>query len=231
MNIIINDISFCQIKFFNKNIYLAKVFHPNLEKLPDFSINLKMSTFQKKYKVVLIGSSSVGKTSIVIRFSKNTFSGNQESTIGAAFISRDIQTDKGSISLHVWDTAGQERYRSLVPKYSQGAAAIIIVYDVTDQESFLSAQEWYEEARMNHPGKVIWFLVANKCDLKAEVDAESAKEFAQNHEMYYIETSAKTGQNIQELFVQIANLVPKIPTENGGLDLTAQPKKEEKKCC
>ncbi|KAK8853932.1 GTP-binding protein of the rab [Tritrichomonas musculus] len=187
----------------------------------------------RKYKVVLIGSSSVGKTSIVIRFSKNVFTGGQESTIGAAFISRDIQTEQGSVSLHVWDTAGQERYRSLVPKYSQGASAIIIVYDVTDQESFIQAQDWYDQAVQNHQGRVVWFLVANKCDLPAEVDAEKAKEYAQSKNMQYIETSAKTGQNIQELFVQIANLVPKIPadTSTQGLDLTAQPSKEEKKKC
>ena len=187
----------------------------------------------RKYKVVLIGSSSVGKTSIVIRFSKNVFTGGQESTIGAAFISRDIQTEQGSVSLHVWDTAGQERYRSLVPKYSQGASAIIIVYDVTDQESFIQAQDWYDQAVQNHPGRVVWFLVANKCDLPAQVDAEKAKEYAESKNMQYIETSAKTGQNIQELFVQIANLVPKLPSDTStqGLDLNTQPSKEEKKKC
>ena len=211
-----------------------KVFHQQAVKpIKKTKPRKLMSSFQKKYKVVLIGSSSVGKTSIVIRFSKNTFSANQESTIGAAFISRDIQTDKGSVSLHVWDTAGQERYRSLVPKYSQGAAAIIIVYDVTDVESFNSAQMWFDEARQNHPGKVIWFLVANKCDLTpANVDPEEAKKFAADNGLNYIETSAKTGQNIQELFLQIASLVPKIPVDDNGVDLKENAKKkEEKKCC
>lgn len=192
-----------------------------------------MSNPSKKFKVVLMGASSVGKTSIVIRFSKGSFNAGQESTIGAAFISRDIQTEKGSVSLHIWDTAGQERYRSLVPKYSQGASAIIIVFDVSDAESLIHAKQWLSEARELHAGKVIWFFVANKVDLEAEVDLEKVKEFARNEDIEYIETSAKTGQNINDLFLRIAQKVPQLPTPDNTLDLTAPPPKQEKdkKCC
>ena len=192
-----------------------------------------MST-SKKFKVVLIGSSSVGKTSIVLRFSKGTFSAGQESTIGAAFLSRDIETETGMVSLHVWDTAGQERYRSLVPKYSQGASAIIIVFDVTDIESFEAAKQWLNDARNLHGGKVIWFLVANKIDMKPEFDLEKAKEFASSEGINYLETSAKTGENVNSLFHQIASLVPKLPPPPDSIDITetkTQKQEQQSGCC
>ncbi|OHT07728.1 small GTP-binding protein [Tritrichomonas foetus] len=187
----------------------------------------------KKYKVVLMGSSSVGKTSLIVRFSQNSFFADQESTIGAAFVSRDVTTPKGVITLNIWDTAGQERYRSLVPKYSQGSSVIIIVFDVTDEESFESAKEWLYDARNNHNGKLIWYLVANKCDLKPEFDLEKAKQFAQEEKMEYIETSAKTGENVEAMFVDIANMVPSLPSMNQGVDLTQGSGGDKKKsgCC
>lgn len=188
---------------------------------------------QKKYKVVLMGQSSVGKTSIIIRFSKNSFKADQESTIGAAFVSRDIETSKGMVSLHIWDTAGQERYRSLVPKYSAGASAIIIVFDVTDEESFEEAKHWLADARNNHQGgKLIYFLVGNKSDLTPQFDLSKAKQFAQDEGLEYTEASALTGENIDMIFEEIANMVPSLPTFNEGVDLT-KPDSEKKKsgCC
>jgi small GTP-binding protein len=170
-----------------------------------------MTVRQKKFKVVLMGASSVGKTSLVIRFSRNVFISGQESTIGAAFISREVETPKGTVALHVWDTAGQERYRALVPRYSQGAAAIIIVFDLSDSESLKAAKDWYLETKVNHPSGVAWFLVGNKCDLESVADVEEAREFAAGEGLCYMETSAKTGQNVNELFVQIAKMVPTFP--------------------
>ena len=180
---------------------------------------------EKKYKIVLIGQASVGKTCIIIRFSKNAFNSDQESTIGAAFVSRSVETANGTVSLQIWDTAGQERYRSLVPKYSQGASAIIIVFDITDEESFESAKDWLSDARTNHPGgKVIWYLVGNKCDLKPSFDLEKAKLFAQEQGLEYTETSAKTGQNIENLFSDMANMLPSLPSIDQGVD-------KKKECC
>lgn len=191
-------------------------------------------TNEKKYKVVLIGQSSVGKTSIIIRFSKNAFYADQESTIGAAFVSRSVETPNGSVLLQIWDTAGQERYRSLVPKYSQGASVVIIVFDVTDEESFEAAKDWLSDARTNHPGgKVIWYLVGNKCDKTPGFDLEKAKLFAQDEGLEYTETSAKTGENIENMFTDIASMLPSLPSIDPGLDLTAANNSNKKKsgCC
>jgi small GTP-binding protein len=185
----------------------------------------------RKFKVVLMGASSVGKTSLVIRFSRNVFSENQDATIGAAFISREMDTAKGPVALHVWDTAGQERYRALVPRYSQGASAILVVFDLSEAGSLDSARDWFAEAHENHPIGVSWFLVGNKCDLAVAADVEKAKAFAAAHGLAYVETSAKTGQNVDELFARVAvamaQLPPADPIDLEGLD--AQPPK--KNCC
>jgi small GTP-binding protein len=188
-----------------------------------------MQSSAKKFKVVLMGASSVGKTSLVIRFSRGTFTAGSESTIGAAFASREVALDGGSVTLHVWDTAGQERYRSLVPRYSQGAAAIIIVFDLTDIETFNSAMDWFAEAKQNHPTGVIWFLVGNKADMPITVDVEKVKDFASSEGLNYVETSAKTGQNVNELFIQVAKLLPQFPASD-GVDVDDQTEKKNN-CC
>jgi small GTP-binding protein len=193
----------------------------------------KESMSSHRFKVVLMGPSSVGKTSIVIRFSMGTFSPDQEPTIGAAFISRDVDSDHGIVSLHVWDTAGQERYRSLVPKYSEGAAAILIVFDVTDPDSFEEAKELYAESKERHRLGMIWFLVANKCDLPATVDNDLVRDFAASESIHLIETSAKTGQNIHLLFNQVAHYMPDmLPPDRVVVDVEAREQSRlDENCC
>ena len=188
-----------------------------------------MTTLKTKYKVVLLGPSSVGKTSLVTRFSKGTF-GAPEPTIGAAFLSRDVQTDSGPVALHVWDTAGQERYRALIPRYSQRAAAVILVYDISSKESFKAAKELLHETREVNGDNVVWFLVGNKSDLEAAVPEESARQFAETEKMHFMLTSAKTGSSVQELFVRVAELIPKVRFDGSGVDL-GESNNEGKGCC
>jgi Ras-related protein Rab-5C len=215
-----------------------KPFSDKLMKTSQFLIHPKrppsflMTLIEKKYKVVLMGSSSVGKTSILMRFSKGVFSANQEPTIGGAFISREVQTEDGSVALHIWDTAGQERYRALIPRYSLGASAIVVVYDVTDESSFLAAQTWISESRENHPDGVSWFLVGNKCDLTVVVDVAKVHEYAIRERLLYWETSAKTGQNIQELFTHVARSLPRFRPPDPTLTVDpGQPAPAAKPCC
>jgi small GTP-binding protein len=136
-----------------------------------------------------------------------------------------VDTDRGTVAFHVWDTADQERYRALVPRYSQGAVAISIVFDLTDRESLAAAKDWFTETRDNHNATVIWFLVGNKSDLPIVADVESAREFATTNGLTHIETSAKTGQNVNELFVQVEQF------PDGGGELERANNDSEKPLC
>jgi Ras-related protein Rab-5C len=180
-----------------------------------------------RHKVVFVGPSSSGKTSIISRYAKRSFH-SQQPTIGTAFYARDISTARGSVSLNIWDTAGMERYKSLVPRYSRGASAAVAVFDVTDLNSYEAAREILDEACQ--PGiHLETFFVGNKIDLPCAVDLQDAKEFAEHKNSYFMETSAMTGENIDELFGLIACTlivvdnpethtdlrVPKDPANNG----------------
>eukprot|EP00667_Euglena_gracilis_P021211 EG_transcript_23166 len=156
-------------------------------------------------KVVLVGAKAVGKTSTVIRFTKNTFSEYLESTIGASYMAKDMEVDGHRLRFSIWDTAGQEQYHSLVPMYFRQSAAVILVYDVTKTATFLEAKEWVQEIRRNAPPDVQIAVAGNKCDLDAQrqVPASDAEEFAAAIHAFHVETSAKTSRGITELFEEL----------------------------
>ena len=127
-----------------------------------------------QFKLVLLGDTSVGKSSIVIRFVKGQFSEYQESTIGAAFLTQTVPVQDCTVKFEIWDTAGQERYHSLAPMYYRGAAAAIVVYDITSLESFQRAKSWVKELQMQGSPDVVIALAGNKIDREddREVSAE-----------------------------------------------------------
>jgi small GTP-binding protein len=187
---------------------------------------------RRKFKVVFLGPSLVGKTSIVIRFSKGTFSPTQDTTIGSAFFSRDLQTASGLVTLNIWDTAGQERFKSLIPKYSRGAHAAIIVFDVSRPESYVSVQEIFNgSATLFEGNKVELFIVANKVDLPPEVDLWNARRYAESVHATYFETSAKLGKNISELFTEVAEKVARLPSDAPGPEAEPVPAPQRRRCC
>lgn len=118
-----------------------------------------------QYKLVLLGDSAVGKSSLVMRFVKKQFSEYQESTIGAAFLTQTIQLQDSIVKFEIWDTAGQERYHSLAPMYYRGASAAIVVYDVTSKATFLRAKSWIKEIQRQGNNNMIIALAGNKLDL------------------------------------------------------------------
>eukprot|EP01084_Bolivina_argentea_P272811 464575_1 len=164
-----------------------------------------------QFKLVLLGDTSVGKSSIVIRFVKGQFSEYQESTIGAAFLTQTVPVQDCTVKFEIWDTAGQERYHSLAPMYYRGAAAAIVVYDITSQESFHRAKSWVKELQRQGSPDVVIALAGNKIDREEEreVSAADAKQYADDNTLYFIETSAKTNVNVRELFLAIARKLPK----------------------
>ncbi|CCD14917.1 unnamed protein product [Trypanosoma congolense IL3000] len=168
------------------------------------------TTHMAKYKIVLLGDQSVGKTSLVTRFMYDTFDQQYQATIGIDFFSKTLHVDNRAVWLHVWDTAGQERFRSLIPSYIRNSAAAIIVYDITSRVSFLSTFDWVDEVRKVRGSDVVVALVGNKCDAqeRREVSTEEAQKKADEYCLIFVEVSAKQGTNVKSLFRKVAEAMP-----------------------
>jgi small GTP-binding protein len=153
----------------------------------------------------------VGKSSLVLRFVKGQFHEFQESTIGAAFLTQTVQIDDTTVKFEIWDTAGQERYHSLAPMYYRGAQAAIVVYDITNKETFQKAQTWIKELQRQASPNIVIALAGNKLDLanKRAVSYEEAKAYADECSLLFMETSAKTAANVMDIFTSIAKKLPK----------------------
>ena len=163
-------------------------------------------------KIVLLGDVSVGKTSIASRYCKNSFNEHHINTIGGAYQQQKVVLQNGSmVKLHIWDTSGQERFRAMTNLYYRDAQVAILTYDITSESSFASIDFWIEELKFKVENEnMILCLVGNKSDVSQDerkVSTAKAKNFAQENNMIFYETSAKTGDGIKDLFVTIANKV------------------------
>ena len=190
-------------------------------------------------KVVFLGDTSVGKSCLAVRFVRNDFFEFQEPTIGAAFLGKNITLNDTRYKFEIWDTAGQERYRSLAPMYYRGAKAAVVVYDITNEDTFKGAKSWVKELKTKTTNCIV-LLVGNKVDLieNRKVDIDMVDDFAKNHGLIYIETSAKTGENVDEIFKTIAKNLPKDSEDvqyNESLDITVEGDNKERynvyTCC
>ncbi|CRG93323.1 ras-related protein Rab-5C, putative [Plasmodium gallinaceum] len=146
-----------------------------------------------------------------------------------------IDIGECTIKFEIWDTAGQERYRSLAPMYYRGASAAVIVYDITNKKSFEGAKGWINELKSVHSNDIIIALAGNKNDLEDSrvVDRELAESFANSNNILFIETSAKTGQNVNELFLRIAKKLPlnkKEQDKNSGIQIN-NTEETKRRCC
>uniref|UniRef100_A0A7N6FHI0 small monomeric GTPase n=1 Tax=Anabas testudineus TaxID=64144 RepID=A0A7N6FHI0_ANATE len=160
-----------------------------------------------QFKLVLLGESAVGKSSLVLRFVKGQFHEYQESTIGAAFLTQTVCLDDTTVKFEIWDTAGQERYHSLAPMYYRGAQAAIVVYDITNTDTFTRAKNWVKELQRQASPNIVIALAGNKADLanKRAVDFQEAQAYADDNSLLFMETSAKTAMNVNEIFMAIGN--------------------------
>eukprot|EP00762_Andalucia_godoyi_P008474 ANDGO_05747.mRNA.1 Ras-related protein Rab-1A len=164
------------------------------------------SEYDFLFKLLLIGDSGVGKSCLLLRFADDTYTESYISTIGVDFKIRTIELDGKTIKLQIWDTAGQERFRTITSSYYRGAHGIIVVYDVTDAESFENVKDWLSEIERYATENVNKLLVGNKCDLESKraVSTETAKEQADQMSIPFLETSAKTAHNVEQAFITMA---------------------------
>ncbi|ODV77880.1 putative rab family GTPase [Suhomyces tanzawaensis NRRL Y-17324] len=206
-----------------------------------------------QFKLVLLGESAVGKSSIVHRFVKNTFDDMRESTIGAAFLTQSITLpeSKTTIKFEIWDTAGQERYKSLAPMYYRNANAALCVYDITSKASLIKAQDWIKELKKQAPEGIVISLVGNKSDLtenreveEGEVDEYIRQMTEDGSVIITSECSAKTGDGVLDIFNKIGRALPveeavggnrsrQAGRRPGGVDLgrTNRQQTQSSSCC
>lgn len=191
------------------------------------------------FKLLIVGESGVGKTCILLRFAEDLFEENFLTTIGVDFKVKQITVDDKQIKLQIWDSAGQERFKNITMSYYRNCSGIIIVYDVTNHNSFEKVGEWIEEVRRYVP-TVPLMIIGNKCDMedKRQVSTEEGRELAAKYNLIFLETSAKNNTNIENTFTDLSRLLmkdaenkPKQESKNQVNIAATSGKKTKRKCC
>ncbi|XP_071163021.1 ras-related protein Rab-6A isoform X2 [Mytilus edulis] len=191
------------------------------QKAMDISNNNYVRSSLLKFKLAFLGEAAVGKTSLITRFMYDSFDNTYQATIGIDFLSKTMYLEDRTIRLQLWDTAGQERFRSLIPSYIRDSSVAVVVYDITNANSFQQTSKWIDDVRTERGSDVIIMLVGNKTDLsdKRQVTSEEGERKAKELNVMFIETSAKAGYNVKQLFRRVAAALP-------GMEQTDKPKGE-----
>jgi Ras-related protein Rab-1A len=180
--------------------------------------------YDEKFKLVLIGDTGVGKSCLLLRFADDTFTENYISTIGVDFRFHTVKIDKKTVKLQIWDTAGQERYRTITSAYYRGADGIIMVYDVTNEDSFRHINDWLLEVNRYASETTCKLIVGNKIDLPNRIiSTDALKSYANQLQIPCIETSAFDATNVTEAFENISRSLLSKDDQNKAGD--AFPKK------
>mmetsp|Transcript_9846 Transcript_9846/g.16858 ORF Transcript_9846/g.16858 Transcript_9846/m.16858 type:complete len:179 (-) Transcript_9846:73-609(-) len=168
------------------------------------------------FKYIIIGDTGVGKSCLLLQFTDKRFQPVHDLTIGVEFGSRTITIDDNQIKLQIWDTAGQEKFRSITRSYYRGAAGALLVYDITRRDTFEHLQSWLEDCRRYSNKDIVIMLIGNKSDLanKRAVSKEEGEAFAAKNGLTFLETSAKTAENVEAAFIDSARKIHE--TSEGG---------------
>ncbi|KAH3764934.1 RAB GTPase protein B1C [Pelomyxa schiedti] len=161
------------------------------------------------FKYIVVGDTAVGKSCLLLQFADRRFQPVHELTIGVEFGSRTITLGDTVIKLQIWDTAGQEKFHSITRSYFRGSAGALLVYDVTRRDTFESIVDWLADCRHYNSKTTTVMLIGNKCDLENSrvVSTEEGKKFAQDNGLFFMETSAKTAQGVDEAFINTAKAI------------------------
>jgi small GTP-binding protein len=192
-----------------------------------------LSLQTRLFRVITIGDTSVGKTSIISQLVHNRFSPDQQSTVGAMFVLHVEIVREQRIEMQVWDTAGQERFRALGPIYYRNAAAAIAVFDLTNQTSFQRLDDWIGAFLGTAGDQALVCVVGNKADLPGDfaVEEERVQQWAEEHHYLYGKTSAKTGEGVQEVFRRVAEALMEPQVGRPPPELSTVDEKETGKGC
>ena len=200
---------------------------------------------QHLFKIIVIGDSSVGKTNLLSRFVKNQFSTDSKPTIGVDFATKTVSIDRKNIKVQVWDTAGQERFKAFSSAYYNGSHAAIIVYDISNRESFENVKNWVLELKTHLEIKnLVVMLIGNKSDLEnvRAITEEEGRSLAEEYDFFFMETSAKKNEanEVSKAFMVIIEEVlqrnPDSPQKTGdriesGSKVDTNTKKDKGGCC
>ena len=166
--------------------------------------------FDLSFKLIVIGDSAVGKSCLSIKATKGIYDQNYNPTIGFEFLTFFVKVDESNIKLQIWDTCGQEVYRSLISSFYHNSSLAVLVYAINNKNSFMSLESWLNEIKTLGSPDINIFLIGNKADLeeKRQIPKEMGEEFCKNHGIqFFLETSAKTGFNAQNVFLEAAKLL------------------------
>ena len=197
--------------------------------------NQKPSQLTEEYdlmfKILLLGDSGVGKSSLLLRYTKHEFNVDMRSTIGVEFALKYLKIDNFQLKVQIWDTAGMERYRSITSSYYKGAKGVIIVYDICREKSFENVDKWIEDFKSKADEDAVILLIGNKNDLddKREVNKEEAELKAQKNKFAFMETSAKDNNNVDKAFETLFKEIVKNYKDKNGGDLGEIKVKDENK--
>ena len=188
------------------------------------------------FKILLLGDSEVGKSCFLMRYSDNVFVENYITTIGLDYKLKNVKLDSGkTIKVQLWDTAGQDKYRTIAKNYFKGSHGILLLYDVTKQSSFQNIRDWIQDIREEVSQKAIIFLIGNKIDLvdKRKISKEKGIELAEEYKLPFFEASAKSGENVDEVFKALYKKISEVYGDlekEMGTKLNKR-KKNKPKCC
>ena len=165
------------------------------------------------FKILLLGDSEVGKSCFLMRYSENVFIENYITTIGLDYKLKTVKLDTGkTIKVQLWDTAGQDKYRTIAKNYYKGSHGILLLYDITKQSSFDNIREWVRDIKEEVNEKAILFLIGNKIDMEDQrkIPKEKGVELAEEFKIPFFEASAKSGENVDEVFKALYNKICEI---------------------